>query len=85
MGVREFPLLIPHWVENNENEHPCFVFGLKRKNFQPFIIEYVSCRFVIGGFYFVEECSLFIHFKSFYKCFINLNKCWILSNTVSLG
>ena len=48
-----------------------------RKYFQPFIIEYdVSCRFVIGGFYFVEECSLFTHFKSFYQ--INVEICQIV-------
>jgi len=63
---------------SGERGHPCLVPDLS-EGFQFFSIEYyICCGFVINGFDYVQECSLYTHFGEgldhewmldFVKCF----------------
>ena len=54
---------------NGEKRHPCLVLDSSWEGFQFFTIKYyVDCGFVIDGFYYVQTCTLYMHFgKGFYN------------------
>ena len=54
--------------KSGNSGHPCLVPDIRRNAFSFFSVEcYSGCGFVINGFYYVEICSLYIHFdESFY-------------------
>ena len=53
--------------KNGKSRHPYLITDLRRKTFNFFAIECVSCRFVVYDLYKVEVNSLYTHFvESFF-------------------